>query len=57
MSTYSVTPEDIASLIRDKYDGNKNADLEEDLERLASGAPFLFSWMSVPSPPASRWPT
>lgn len=42
-----ITPTDIAHLIRDKYDGDKTADLAEDLARLASGEPlaYVIGWI------------
>lgn len=42
-----VSPEDIRALIRDKYDGDKDADLREDLARLSSGEPlaYVIGWI------------
>jgi release factor glutamine methyltransferase len=42
-----VTPTDIAALVRDKYDGDRNADITEDLQRLASGEPlaYVIGWV------------
>ena len=42
-----VTPTDIAALIRDKYDGNRDADITDDLQRLASGEPlaYVIGWI------------
>ncbi len=42
-----VTPEDITALIRDKYDGDRDADITEDLKRLASGEPlaYVIGWI------------
>ncbi len=42
-----ISPQDIAYLIRDKYDGDKTADIKEDLARLASGEPpaYVIGWI------------
>jgi release factor glutamine methyltransferase len=43
----TVAPADIVALIRDKYDGNREVDIEEDLRRLASGEPlaYVIGWI------------
>lgn len=39
--------EDVEALIRDKYDGNRDADLSEDLARLSEGDPlaYVIGWV------------
>ena len=42
-----IPREELAHLVRDKYHGNKEADLREDVERLASGEPlaYVIGWI------------
>lgn len=42
-----VSPEDIRALVRDKYDDDRNADIEDDLMRLAAGEPlaYVIGWI------------
>ncbi|HEX2792320.1 MAG TPA: HemK family protein methyltransferase [Candidatus Paceibacterota bacterium] len=42
-----IPAEDIAALIRDKYEGDTHADLTADLERLAAGEPlaYVIGWI------------
>jgi release factor glutamine methyltransferase len=43
----TVDPKDLTLLIRDKYAGDTNADMREDIERLASGEPlaYVIGWL------------
>lgn len=43
----AVSPADIRTLVRDKYDGNRDADIEDDLRRLAAGEPlaYVIGWV------------
>lgn len=42
-----VDPRDLASLVRDKYEGQRSADIADDVRRLASGEPlaYVIGWM------------
>jgi release factor glutamine methyltransferase len=42
-----VTPSDIAALAQDKYDGDRDSDITEDLKRLAGGEPlaYVIGWI------------
>lgn len=42
-----ISARDRASLVRDKYDGDQEADLTEDLEQLAAGVPlaYVIGWV------------
>lgn len=42
-----IDPKDLAHLVRDKYEGQKSADMQNDLARLSSGEPlaYVIGWI------------
>ena len=65
-----ISPEDIRSLVRDKYDGDLGADMHADLARLAKGEPlaYVIGWIPfldlridldshplIPRPETEQW--